>query len=225
YTVLTYHNKHTAAKITRLSNIALNCAMALLVSVIFAGNASLGGIERSLMHMGDMLTMIILVSILSARVAKDAEWAQTNPIDEGMGVNCKTLLLLFLILTAIKFVAYTDFIDPMKILADGSEMTDFAMWMWQFTAVLILEVFLAVIYAVLFDDDAGHELLVITIIVMSVVAAGLFHSVQKYMSSWMGLNSNVLWIRLGVLILICIVAIVGGRRGSSHRTGYQNVGS
>ena len=100
----------------------------------------------------------------------DAEWAQKNPLDEGMGVNCKTLLLLFLVLTAIKIVAFTDFIDPMKLLADRSlQMTDFAMWMWKFTAVLILEVFLAMLYALLFDDDAGHELVVFTIVILSVV--------------------------------------------------------
>eukprot|EP01083_Nonionella_stella_P061008 159082_1 len=53
YTVLTYHNKDSAAKITRLSNFALNGAVALLTSVVFIGNASLGGIERSWMHMGE----------------------------------------------------------------------------------------------------------------------------------------------------------------------------
>ena len=68
--MLTYHSKNSAAKITRLSNIALNCATALLVSVIFAGNESFRGIEQSWMHMDDMLTMIILVGVLSARVAK-----------------------------------------------------------------------------------------------------------------------------------------------------------
>lgn len=226
FTVLTYHSKNSAAKITRLSNIALNGATALLVSVIFAGNESFGGIERSWMHMADMLTMIVLVGVLSARVAKsDAEWAQKNPLDEGMGVNCKTLLLLFLVLTAIKIVAFTDFIDPMKLLAErSSEMTDFAMWMWKFTAVLILEVFLAILYAVLFDDDAGHELVVFTIVILSVVATGSLYSVQKYMSNWMGLNSNTLWVGVGILVLVCIAAIVGGRRGSSH-SGYQNVGS
>ena len=71
FTVLTFHNKSSAAKVTRLSNIALNGAVALLASVVFAGNSSFdGGIERSWMHMGDMLTAIILVGVLCARVAK-----------------------------------------------------------------------------------------------------------------------------------------------------------
>ena len=139
-----------------------------------------------------------------------------------MGVNCKTLFVLFSVLTLLKFVAYTDFISPENIFADdSSEMTAFASWMWKFTAVLIFEFFLAILYSVLFDDDAGHELVVITIVVMSVVAALSIMSVQKYMSTWMGLNSNALWIRLGILILFCFAAIVGGRR--SNRSGYETV--
>jgi len=47
FSVLTYHNKTSAAKITRLSNFALNGAVAMLCAVIFAGNdAYYGGIER-----------------------------------------------------------------------------------------------------------------------------------------------------------------------------------
>ena len=73
-------------------------------------------------------------------------------------------------------------------------MTAFADWMWKFIAVLILEVFIALLYSVLFDDEAGQELVVLTIIVMSAIAALSVWSVQKYMSSWMGLNSNALWL-------------------------------
>ena len=160
--------------------------------------------------------------MLHIYIQMNAEWAQKNAIDDGLGVNCKTLLLIFLVLTAFKMIAYTDFINPLKLLAEGSEMTAFAEWMWKFIAVLILEVFIAILYSVLFDDDASHELVVLTIIVMSAVAALSVLSVQKYMSSWMGLNSNALWIRIGILILFCAAAIVGGRRGT-HRQGYQNV--
>ena len=46
FTVLTYHNKTSAAKITRLSNFALNGAVAMLCAVIFAGNDAYGGVER-----------------------------------------------------------------------------------------------------------------------------------------------------------------------------------
>lgn len=198
--------------------------MALLVSVVFIGNASFGGLERSWMHKGDLLTALIVVFVLSLRVSRvDAEWAQKHPINEGMGINCKTLLVIFLALTLIKFIAMTDFIGPTKMLADGSDMTAFAMWMWSFMDVMILEILLAILYSVLFDDDAGHELLVISIMIMSAVAMVSISSVQKYMSGWMGLNTNAIWIRLGVILLVCAGAIVGGRRGQSDRSGYQNL--
>eukprot|EP00581_Thalassiosira_minuscula_P000857 CAMPEP_0183743364 /NCGR_PEP_ID=MMETSP0737-20130205/65179_1 /TAXON_ID=385413 /ORGANISM="Thalassiosira miniscula, Strain CCMP1093" /LENGTH=557 /DNA_ID=CAMNT_0025978983 /DNA_START=116 /DNA_END=1790 /DNA_ORIENTATION=- len=325
FTVLTYHNKNEPGKITNLSNFAAYGAMSLLVSIVFIGNASLGGIEPSWMHMGDVLSSIILLAVLIARVSKaDAEWAEKKPLGNmgvncktllllilviialkfiaftdfidpltfladgaemtdyamcmwkfiavlmieiflailfsvlfdddashelvvltvmvmsrvskadaewaekkplgNMGVNCKTLLLLILVLTAIKFLAYTDFIDPLKILADG-DMTDYAMWMWNCIAVLIMEFFLAVLFSVLFDDDASHELVVLTVMVMSLVAAVMFYPAKKYFSSGMGLNGNAVWIRLSILVIVCILAIVGGRRGSPDRSGYHNVGS
>ena len=111
------------------------------------------------------------------------------------------------------------------MLADGSEMTDMAAWLWKFTAVLIFEWFLAILYTVLFDDGAAQELLVIVIMVMSIIAALSIGSVQPYMGTWMGLNnSSGMWIKVGILLLFCIVAIVGGRRGgSTDRTGYSSV--
>jgi len=104
FTVLTYHNKESVSKITRLSNAALNGAVALLVAVVFTGNASYGGIERSWMHKGDMLTMMLLVFVLWVRVSKtDVQWEQKNPINEDLGINCKTLLIFFLVISG-KFV-------------------------------------------------------------------------------------------------------------------------
>jgi hypothetical protein len=225
FAVLTYHNKQSADKITTLSNMALNGSVALLVSVVFAGNASFGGIERSWMHMGDMLSSIILVAVLIIRVSKsDAGWAQKNPINEGMGINCKTLLLIFLAMVMIKFVVYCDFMDPLVMLTDGSEMTGFSFWMWKFTAVLILETFLAILHAVLFDDDAGQELVVFTMMILLIITGISIQPVQKYMSSWMGMNDSIgLWVWVGVFVAISILAIAGGRRGGSHRSGYQAV--
>ena len=81
--------------------------------------------------------------------------------------------------------------------------------MWKFVALAIFGAFLAIFYAVLFEDDTGQELVVFAIIAMSVVAGGLISSVQKYMSSWMGLNSTAIWVQLGIVMIICVVAIIG----------------
>lgn len=202
--------------------MALNGAVALLVSVIFTGNAKLGGIERSWMHWGDMITAIIVAGVLAARVAEtDAQWAQKNTLSDGFGMNCKTLLLLFLPLTLIKLLFLTDFIDPHWLLAEGSEMSAIADWMWKIIPVMILECFIGILYSVLYDDDNSHELMVFTILIMSVIAGFIISSEQHLMSNWMGLNSNMLWIRIGILLLLCTAAIAGGRR--SRRSGYQTV--
>lgn len=224
FTVLTYYNKDSVGKITRLSNAALNGAVALLVAVIFTGNASYGGIERSWMHKGDMLTMMLLVFILWARVSKtNIDWAQKNSLNEDLGINCKTLLILFTLISVVKLFALTDFVDPNKMLADDSKMTEIAYWMWKICAVTILEFILAITYSILYDDNTVHELLTISIMIMSLIAVWMFSSVQKYMSSWMGLNkSSTLWIRVGILLVLCTACLIGGRR-SSHRSGYQNV--
>jgi len=104
------------------------------------------------------------MQLFSITIQPDAEWAQINAINEGMGINCKTLLLLLFALTAIKFVASTDFIDPAVLLPDGSKMTHLAIWMWRFATVLLFEVIYALGYAILFEDDAGHELVVLTFV-------------------------------------------------------------
>ncbi|KAL7521333.1 hypothetical protein ACHAWX_006014 [Stephanocyclus meneghinianus] len=223
FAAITYHNKRSPANITTFSNIALTCATAVLASCVFTGNASLGGIEKSWMHIADMLTMAIIVVILFFRVTQPGtEWAERNAVGEGLGMNCKTLLLFFLPLTILKFFAYTDFIDSKMILADGLEMTLLAHWMWTFVAVLIFECAMALTYTVFFDDAEGHEIVVSTMAAMTLIAGCSLYSVQGYMSSWMGMNGSGLWIKIAIMVGLCIVAVVGGRMGG-HRAGYSNV--
>jgi hypothetical protein len=70
FTAMTYHNKRTAANITTLSNVAFGGSTAFLASCVFTGNASLGGLEKSWMHIGDMLTISIIVGALFCRVTQ-----------------------------------------------------------------------------------------------------------------------------------------------------------
>jgi len=75
-----------------------------------------------------------------------------NALNEGIGINCKTLLLFFWALIAIKLVTSADFIDPAVLLADGSEMTQLAVWMWKYALVVMGELLLGLGYSVLFED-------------------------------------------------------------------------
>ncbi len=169
--------------------------------------------------------------VASISIQPNAEWAQLNAINEGMGINCKTLLLLLFTLTAIKFVAMTDFIDPTVILPDGSKMTHMTVLMWKLSILLLLEVLLAFGYAVLFEDDAGLELAVLTVMIMTVVAVLSILPVQIYMSDWMGtlFGFNSLWMKIIIMAILCLGAIIGGRRGSGRNLrpfgGYQEVAS
>jgi hypothetical protein len=139
-----------------------------------------------------------------------------NALNERIGINCKTLLLFFWALIAIKLVTSADFIDPAVLLVDGSEMTQMAVWMWKYALVVLGELLLGLGYAMLFEDDAGHELVVLTTMIMSAVAALSIHPVLKYTSDWVGtlFGFSALWFRLGYVILVCNVAIAGGRCGS-----------
>ena len=123
----------------------------------------------------------------------------------------------------VKCVAYTDFIDPTKMLADGLEMTSFALWMWHFIAVLIFEFILAMFFVLFFDDDAGHEVVVMTLMAMSLVSACSIYSVREHLSGWMGLSRNLVWFCLGIMIGVCMIAIVSGRMRGTRRTGYEGV--
>jgi hypothetical protein len=140
-----------------------------------------------------------------------------NALNEGIDINCKTLLLIFWAFIAIKLVTSADFIDPAVLLADGSEMTQMAVWMWKYALVVMGELLIGLAYAVFFEDDDGHELVVLTTIIMSAVAALSIHPVLKYTSDWFGslFGFSALWVRLGFVIILCN-AIAGGRCGSGR---------
>ncbi len=135
--------------------------------------------------------------------------------------------------TAIKFVAMTDFMDPAVILQDGSKMTHMATLMWKFATLLLLELLLAFGYVVLFEDDDGLELTVLTLMIMALVSTLSVLPVQKFMSDWMMSNSKgTLWMSSILMVILCITAIIGGRRGSGRNlpnlrpsSGYQEVAS
>jgi hypothetical protein len=94
FAVLTHHGRRSAAKITRLSNFALNGAFVLLTSAVFTGNAAFaGGIEPSWMHRGDMVTMAVLVGVLGTRIARVsvAYFGHSLPISHERAVASMTL--------------------------------------------------------------------------------------------------------------------------------------
>ena len=128
-------------------------------------------------------------------------------------MNCKTLILSFLLLTMINFFTLADYLDPIKILADGLKMTRLAQWMWTYMTVLVFDGVMVFSYALLFDDAKGQEIVVLVKAAMYVIAGFSFYPLTEYLSALMGANHNTLWTKAGVMVGVCIVAVVGGRMG------------
>ena len=101
-------------------------------------------------------------------------------------------------------------------------MTRLSLWMWNAVAMLIFECILALAYTILFDDTEGHEVVVMSMAAMTMVAGCSIYSMQGYLSSWMGINGNGMWIKIGIMVAISIAAVIGGRMGSP-RDGYTKV--
>jgi hypothetical protein len=222
YTVLTYHSKDNEGNISRLANIGLNRATAMIITVVFVGsdNDAQGGLERSWMHGADLVVTFALTIMLVMRVSKPGvEWAEKKPIKEGLGFNCKFLMLVITLLTLLKFFALGHFVSPKYILIDGVEMTQLAYFLWKYLAVIIFEAWLAFFFSVLFDDDAGHELIVATIIGMTLVIYCGILSIKEYLSEFVSH-----WMMQKTLILCgaCILFIGSGRINYT-RGGYQHV--
>jgi len=92
--------------------------------------------------------------------------------------------------------------------------------------VLMLEIGFALVFALLYDDEASHELMVITVASMTLVTIGSLYPVTTYMGEWYDFSNNAIWIKVGVLLGICAVAVVGGRLTGSGggRRGYSGLG-
>lgn len=107
-------------------------------------------------------------------------------------------------------------------------MTKLAAYMWQFAAMAVLEIGFALIFALLYDDEASHELMIITVAFMTLVAIGALYPVTEHMGEWYDFSNNAIWIKLGVVLGICAVAVVGGRLtgsgGGRRGGGYAGVG-
>lgn len=101
-------------------------------------------------------------------------------------------------------------------------MTRLSLWMWNVVAMMIFECIMALSYTILFDDTEGHEIVVVTMAAMTLVAGCSLYSFQGYLSSWMGMNGSGIWVRIGIMVAISIAAVIGGRMGS-HREGYTKV--
>lgn len=191
--------------------------------ICVGNNAHGGGLERSWMHGGDLFITFALAIIHAMRVSKPCvKWVEKKSPKEGLGFNCKLLMVIFTFLTFAKFFALGHFVSPNFILVDGVELTPLATFLWKYLVVIVFEAWLAFFFCVLFDDDAGHELMVGTIAIMTFVLDRGIISVQEYLNE---VVSTGIIQKVSILCRICILFIGGGRVGKTRQGGgYQQVG-
>jgi hypothetical protein len=218
--ILTYLNKENAPKLKRLNMFAANCTAALFAGTIFTGSIRLGGFERSLFHIGDMLFIFALFVILvSAMDDVSPVAASTSPLT-GLGVNPKSLLLLVAIACLIKLFACTDLLSYSYFLKDPDEFTDLARLFWNWTALQIFEILVAVLFALAYGDSKDQEAVTLAIVGMMIVSIAAMLPVLGYLKDGLLLQGCI---SAAIFIALSVVAVVGGRK--QQRNGYEPVAS
>jgi len=224
FLVLTYINHVTdrnAAKLKRLAMVATQCTVALFVAVIMIGPRHLDGVEKGWAHLGDMITMAVLLVIMWTAIADDKEVAGVRGSDlyAGLGVNPKTLLWLFLVWAVVKLFLLSDFMSYTYMLNDIDAKSELARVLWNLMAVFVLMSVLIFFFAIAYGDYRDQEWTVIASVIIGIVAGFAFTG-----SEW---RRGLLWqwvITASVLVVVSIVAIVWGRRSRRTSGGYTEVG-
>ena len=127
-----------------------------------------------------------------------------------------------MVILVCKIFASIDLVHPKDILTSVN-VTGLAIFYWNFTTIMVCEILLGMMYAFAFEDGTGLELVVYTVMVMTLVAGGSIYSIQPHLSGFMGINTGTIWISMAVLEALCVIAVFGGRRGQASREGYSKV--
>ena len=217
---LTYINQSNPSKLKRLSNISTNCAMALLVSIIFIGPRNQGGQERSLLHFGDLILCIALVVVLFLPTYNTSEMAPSNPVSDGLGANPKTFLLFIGIISLLKVIAMSEFMSPTSILADIDSATKLSLHLWQWMVTIVLIIVYPIAFAVIYGDDKDQEVLVVAFVTMIMITLLSVSPISSLFKD--GLMTKV-FISAGFGCLLGVGAICFGRRSASNRNDYEAV--
>jgi len=216
---LTYLNKDSAPKLKRLANMATNCVVATLVGTVFTGSTSMGGVERSVFHMMDMIGMFLLLIIIMSAVMNDSEMAGYKSPLAGLGVNPKSFVLLVTIAVAVKLFALSDFVDLTSFLADPDSTSHLSRVLWAWMSVYCLEVLFPLAFALAFGDEKDQEAITIATVVVMLVSIVSIIPVAGSMKDGTMRSS---YISAGVTLALAIVAVMGGRRSRSSQ-GYETV--
>lgn len=204
FLVLTYVNKTNAPKLSRLANIGMYCSVALLVSVIFFGPRSQGGVENSILHFLDLIGCFLLIAIMASALVDNTNMANSNSPFTGLGMNPKTFTLLIAILIFINLIALSEFVDISTMLADPTSTTAFSHVMYQFLMVILLMILLPLIFALVYGDEKDHEIIMGALVVMVLVQTVSIIPIADTMKQG---NMTSEYISVGVFCLFALFVI------------------
>ncbi len=159
YASLIYINQSNPSKLRRLSNMCANCAMALLVSIIFIGSKRQGGLERSLLHFGDLILCLFLVAILLSPTCTTSEMASSNPPLDGFGMNPKSFLLFIGAIIILKVVVMSEFVNPLALMEETDSETALSHILWLWLIVIIIILLFPIVFAVVYGDRRDQEVI------------------------------------------------------------------
>lgn len=214
--VLTWMNHGDTPKTKRLAMIATNCAAVMFAAIVMTGSSKLNGFEIWWLHWGDMIWFLLMYIFLAGATADDSPVVGVSESPwSGMGVNCKTLLLLFVIATLLKLFAWTDIVNFSWLLRNPDEMSELALCCWHIGSAAMFEILLVFWFALVYGNEKDHEGVVFSIVGLTIV--GIFYMIPVFGAYKEGLLMAKGLPSVIVLIVISIIAVIVGRRQRSYQ--------
>ena len=220
FLTLTFNNRTNAPKLKRLASMALNSAVAMLVGVMFTGSQRMGGVERHVFHLLDMIFMLLLLVVLMTAVMTDSEMEGIKTPFSNLGVNPKSFVLLVLVSVSLKLLVLNDFVSPSSFLVESDSETHLSRTLWTWLSVCILEILFALWFALAYGDEQDYESITIATALMMIVSVLSVIPISNELVNGM---MRATYIGVGVALAVAIVALVGGRRSNRQQQGYQTV--
>jgi len=222
--ILTHLNKDNVPKLRRLVLIAINATFLMAAGIIFTGPQRLGGVEINYLHILDVLGIFILLGILIRAVMDDSTIMgvqSTTSIFEGLGINAKSFVALITVVAFLKLLAFCDFVSYETFLSNPDTKTQLSDVFWDWIKIAILDICLALFFALAYGNRQDHEAVTITILVMSLLSIIVFYPMRNMFKE--GLFVKVAIPGVCSVACIAIVAVVGGRMKGNN--GYSQIGS
>lgn len=216
FAVLTFNNKDDAPKLKRLAMFATNCVVMMISALMFTGSRTLGGVESAGLHLADMIALFALLFITVSAMADGSEVAGSSSPVVGLGINPKALILLAVMASFVKILAFSDFVDYSSFLYRPETTTNLSDRLWTWMNIVVFEVLFALVFTLTYGNEKDQETVTISIVALTIIgmvsivpiAGHLAESLLKKMA-----------VPGCVFIGLAIAAVIGGRCG--QRRGYD----